>query len=69
LINRRLAQGDPKTHPSDSTIWNRISFGSPRFINKKRFNERLKDFCLGQSPLRRDLFKNGINLPIVEEAY
>jgi hypothetical protein len=46
LINLRLVPGDSKTRPSASTNWNRFSFTSPRFMNKKRFNERSKRFGL-----------------------
>jgi len=50
LINLRLVAGDFKTRSSGSISWNRFSFTSPSFMSKKRFNERLKDFCLGNSP-------------------
>jgi hypothetical protein len=52
LINLRLVPGDSKTRPSGSNSWNRISFTSPRFMNKKRFNERSKRFSFGQQPVK-----------------
>jgi hypothetical protein len=52
LINLRLVPGDPKTRPSVSNSWNRLSFTSPRFMNKKRFNERSKRFSFGQQPVK-----------------
>jgi hypothetical protein len=52
LINLRLVPGDSKTRPSGSNSWNRISFTSLRFINKKRFNERSKRFSFGQQPVK-----------------
>jgi len=51
LINLRLVSGDSKTHPSGSNSWNRFSFTSPRFMGKKRFNERSKRFSFGQQPV------------------
>jgi hypothetical protein len=38
------------TRPWASNRWNRISFTSPRFMNKNRFNERSKRFLFGQRP-------------------
>jgi len=34
-----------------SNSWNRLSFTSPRFMNKKRFNECSKRFSFGQLPV------------------
>jgi hypothetical protein len=51
LINLRLVPGDPKTRPSASNSWNRFSSTSPRFMSKKRFNERSKRFSFGQQPV------------------
>jgi hypothetical protein len=42
LINLRLAPGNAKTRPSGSNSWHCCSSASPRFMNKKRFNELLK---------------------------
>jgi hypothetical protein len=52
LINLRLVPGDSKTRPSGSNSWNRFSFTSPRFMNKKRFDERLKRFPFRQQPVK-----------------
>jgi len=51
LINLSLVPGDSKTRPSGSNSWNRFSFTSPRFMNKKRFNERSKRFSFEQQPV------------------
>jgi hypothetical protein len=51
LINLRLVSGDSKTRPSGLNSWNRFSYTSPRFISKKRFNERSKRFSFGQQPV------------------
>jgi hypothetical protein len=56
LINLRLIPGDSKTRPSGSNSWNRFSYTSPRFISKKRFNERSKRFSLGQQPVEKKHF-------------
>ena len=52
LINLRLVPGDSKTRPSGLNSWNRISFTSPIFMNKKCFNERSKRFSFGQKPVK-----------------
>jgi hypothetical protein len=52
LINLKLVPGDSKTHPAGSNSWNRTSSTSPRFMNKKRFNERSKRFSFGQQPVK-----------------
>jgi hypothetical protein len=51
LINLKLVSGDSKTRPLGSNSWNRFSFTSPRFMGKKRFNERSKRFSFGQQPV------------------
>jgi hypothetical protein len=48
LIHPRIVPGDSITRPKGSNIWNCISFTLPRFMNKKRFNERSRKFPLGQ---------------------
>ena len=51
-MEKGLVPGDSKTHPSGSNSWNRFSFTSPRFMDKKRFNERSKRFLFGQQPVK-----------------
>jgi hypothetical protein len=51
LINLRLVPGDSKTRLLGSNSWNRFSFTSPRFMDKKRFNERSKRFTFGKQPV------------------
>ena len=52
LINLRLITGDSKTRLLGSNSWNRFSFTSPRFMDKKRFNERSKRFTFWKQPVK-----------------